>query len=138
MKHFTTPRKRRNPKPPSQSKAGQTHLILSGTRRLTADPDDEVITRDANIVTDRIRARRPGTSRVRHTRMTTQPQTIPETPGEITEAWLTEALRSTGVISGATVAAIERETLGEGAGFIGQLERLSLTYDGIADGAHAQ
>ena len=67
--------------------------------------------------------------------MTTTPQTIPETPGEITEAWLTEALRGRGVISGATVASIERETLGEGAGFIGQLARLRLTYDGIADGA---
>ena len=68
--------------------------------------------------------------------MTTTPLTIPETPAEITEEWLTQALRAGGVISDATaVISIERETLGEGAGFIGQIARLTLTYDGPAEGA---
>jgi hypothetical protein len=61
--------------------------------------------------------------------MTTGPATIPETPSEITEHWLTEALRLTNVISDATVTSIAREALGQGAGFIGQLARLTVTYD---------
>ena len=54
---------------------------------------------------------------------------IPSKPDEITSEWLTEALRSTGVItrSSATVAA--NEALAVGQGFAGQLARLAVSYD---------
>ena len=61
---------------------------------------------------------------------------IPTTLDELTAPWLTDALRSSGVIGvGTRVSAVSLETLGEGAGFIGQLARLTLTYDGPASGA---
>ena len=54
---------------------------------------------------------------------------FPTTIGEITPEWLTDALRSTDVISDATVTSVDTEILGEGAGFIGELARLTLDYD---------
>lgn len=58
---------------------------------------------------------------------------IPNRVEELTPEWLTEALRSGGVLgAGARVVSVEAERLGEGAGFIGQLFRLRLTYAGDA------
>ena len=49
---------------------------------------------------------------------------IPTTLDELTAPWLTDALRSSGVIGdGTSVSALSLETLGQGAGFIGQLAR---------------
>ena len=46
---------------------------------------------------------------------------IPRTLSEITPGWLTQALRTNRVIGEARVIEIEREPLGEGEGFLGQL-----------------
>lgn len=63
---------------------------------------------------------------------------IPNRVEELTPEWLTEALRSGGVLgAGARVVSVEAERLGEGAGFIGQLFRLRLTYEGDAGDAPA-
>jgi aminoglycoside/choline kinase family phosphotransferase len=55
--------------------------------------------------------------------------TIPAGPQDLTPEWLTDALRSGGVISGSKVTAIDKEIMGEGAGFMGQLARVKLQYD---------
>jgi hypothetical protein len=55
--------------------------------------------------------------------------TIPAGPDALTADWLTEALRSTGVLDGARVASFEARSIGEGSGFIGQLAQIALTYD---------
>jgi hypothetical protein len=68
--------------------------------------------------------------------MTTRLQ-IPESPADITPAWLTEALRAGGAIKDAAVASASYETLGEGAGFIGQIARFTLSYDRPNAGAPA-
>lgn len=60
---------------------------------------------------------------------------IPTGPDELTAEWLTDALRSTGTIREAAVAGFEREVLGEGEGFVGQLARVTLQYDRPEDGA---
>lgn len=55
----------------------------------------------------------------------------PTTMAGFTPAWLTDELRRNEVIGAATtVAAVEHETLGTGEGFMGELARLTLTYDG--------
>lgn len=54
---------------------------------------------------------------------------FPTSIGAITPAWLTDVLRSKNVIRDATVTSLEATILGEGAGFIGQLARLTLEYD---------
>jgi hypothetical protein len=65
-------------------------------------------------------------------------RTIPTTPANLTAAWLTEALRAGGVIPGdAAVASASYEVLGQGAGFIGQIARVTLTYDRPVAGAPA-
>lgn len=63
--------------------------------------------------------------------------TIPTSPAELTAAWLTEALRAGGVIGDATVTSATHEMLGQGAGFIGQLARVTPTYDRPVAGAPA-
>ncbi|MEX2225613.1 MAG: oxidoreductase family protein [Dehalococcoidia bacterium] len=60
---------------------------------------------------------------------------IPTTPAEITPAWLTEALRAGAIIGDACVTSVAHEVLGQGAGFIGQIARLTLTYDRPSEGA---
>ena len=62
---------------------------------------------------------------------------IPTSPADLTATWLTDALRAGGVIDDATVTSATHEVLGEGAGFIGQLARVSLTYDRAVEGAPA-
>ena len=54
---------------------------------------------------------------------------IPLHAGELTADWLTDSLRTGGVITDARVESFESETLGDGAGFIGDLARVTLTYD---------
>lgn len=56
--------------------------------------------------------------------------TIPTGVQRMTAAWLTDALRSTETIAPATsVSSFDHEIIGAGAGFIGQLARVSLTHD---------
>lgn len=56
---------------------------------------------------------------------------IPERLDDLTPAWLTDALRESGELTpGTTVTSAEREILGEGAGFLGDIARLSLSYAG--------
>jgi len=54
---------------------------------------------------------------------------FPTSIAEITPEWLTDALKSTDAIRDSTVTSLETTILGEGAGFIGQLARLTLEYD---------
>ncbi|HYM16595.1 MAG TPA: oxidoreductase family protein [Dehalococcoidia bacterium] len=68
--------------------------------------------------------------------MTTQLE-IPTTPAELTAAWLTAALRSGGVIGDGRVTSAAHEVLGQGAGFIGQVARVRLTYAGAPAAAPA-
>jgi hypothetical protein len=63
--------------------------------------------------------------------------TIPAGPEALTAEWLTEALRSTGVISSAAVMSFDTQIVGEGSGFIGQLARIALHYDRSEEGAPA-
>ncbi len=60
---------------------------------------------------------------------------IPRHAGELTAGWLTDALRKGRVITHARVESFASEALGEGAGFIGDLARVTLTYDAQEDGA---
>lgn len=61
---------------------------------------------------------------------------IPVSPDELTPDWLTDALRVSGALaSDRRVSAARFETLGVGAGFIGQLVRVHVTYDGDAGDA---
>ena len=60
---------------------------------------------------------------------------IPAGPQEITPDWLTQALRQTGTITDATVKSFDSETIGEGAGFMGQLAQVALHYEDSAAGA---
>ncbi len=61
---------------------------------------------------------------------------VPATTAEADASFLTEALRSSGVITSATsVAEVEHVTIGEGVGIVGQLARLQLRYDGPATAA---
>ena len=61
--------------------------------------------------------------------------TNPRSPEEMTPEWLTAALRSRGTIKDAAVTSARVEPIGEGAGFLGQLARLHLTYDRSEAGA---
>lgn len=63
---------------------------------------------------------------------------IPTTPDDLTAAWLTDALRAGGAIGAdVSVTSAVPQTLGEGAGFIGQIARVTLTYDRAGAGAPA-
>ena len=57
--------------------------------------------------------------------------TIPTSTSEITTEWMTETLRTGGAISPSTsVSGIERDPMGAGVGFMGEVGRLHLTYEG--------
>jgi hypothetical protein len=60
---------------------------------------------------------------------------IPTSPGALTAEWLTGALRSRGAIKDASVTSFDVKVIGEGAGFMGQLAKLTLTYDKAEPGA---
>ena len=53
---------------------------------------------------------------------------MPKTSEEITPEWLNEVLDDS-VTGGAQVSSIEKEIIGQGAGFLGELTRLTPTYD---------
>ena len=56
---------------------------------------------------------------------------IPEQLDDLTPAWITSALRESGVLTPATtVTSSERQILGEGEGFLGDIARLTLSYEG--------
>ena len=55
---------------------------------------------------------------------------IPERLDDLTPEWLTAALRAAGVLPAGEVTSVERETLGEGEGFLGDIARLRLRYAG--------
>lgn len=56
---------------------------------------------------------------------------IPKSTTEITTEWMTEHLRSGGSIDSSTrVRSIERDQMGAGIGFMGEVGRLRLTFDG--------
>jgi aminoglycoside/choline kinase family phosphotransferase len=54
---------------------------------------------------------------------------IPETPAALTPDWFTQALRLGGMLEEQRVVGVELQVLGEGVGFLGDLLRVSLTYD---------
>lgn len=54
---------------------------------------------------------------------------IPETPDALSADWLTQALHRGGILNGQRVVATRAEVIGEGVGFLGDLLRLSLSYD---------
>ena len=60
---------------------------------------------------------------------------IPATMSEVTTAWLTAALREGGVLKSSSVASESRETIGVGVGILGELARVTLTYDQDEAGA---
>ena len=61
---------------------------------------------------------------------------IPNGFDEVTPQWLTEALDAGGHLPpGARVTSVEGERIGEGVGFVGEIRRLSLAYDGEAGSA---
>lgn len=60
---------------------------------------------------------------------------IPSVPDDLKPEWLTQALRGGGAIRDATVTSVEKEVLGQGAGFMGQLARVRLSYDKDEPGA---
>ena len=58
-------------------------------------------------------------------------RSIPERLEDLTPGWLTTALREGGHLSPeGEVVSVERETLGEGEGFMGDIARLKLSYAG--------
>lgn len=61
--------------------------------------------------------------------------TLPATIADIDSNWLTRALAESGQLGATSVRAFDTQILGEGAGFIGQLARITLHYDG--DAPHA-
>ena len=60
---------------------------------------------------------------------------IPHTPEDITSEWLTDALRSSGIITTSSVTSVDAGDTAAGHGFTGQIARLSVTYDSHEDGA---
>src|SRR5213596_1547198 len=53
---------------------------------------------------------------------------LPVGPGELTAEWLSDAV-------GAHVRSFSTQVIGEGVGLLGQLARVSLEYEGRAEGA---
>jgi hypothetical protein len=62
---------------------------------------------------------------------------IPAGPQELTPDWLSAALRGSGAIREASVTEFKASIIGAGAGFMGQLAQVSLTYDRHEEGAPA-
>ncbi len=55
---------------------------------------------------------------------------FPISPEDVSAEWLTAALRDAGAVSQARVTSVAFERIGEGVGFVGQVARLTPTYDG--------
>ena len=60
---------------------------------------------------------------------------IPAGPDEVTSEWLTQSLRSAGMIARARIESFGWERIGQGQGFVGQLSRLRLEYETVEEGA---
>lgn len=59
---------------------------------------------------------------------------IPQAVADITPEWLTDALRDSGSIgAGATVTSVQPEPFEAGVGFVGEVARLNVAYDGALD-----
>ncbi|MCI0836714.1 MAG: aminoglycoside phosphotransferase, partial [Chloroflexi bacterium] len=54
---------------------------------------------------------------------------FPRTTGEITAEWLTNVLRASGAIRGASVKSFTVSNIGVGQGVVGDVSRLDLEYD---------
>lgn len=62
----------------------------------------------------------------------------PTTTSDITAGWLTEVLHESGTLpAGATVAAVDIDPAAAGVGFMGEVGKLNLTYDGDPGGSPA-
>ncbi len=59
---------------------------------------------------------------------------VPRDIGDVTPAWLTEALRTGGALGEASVTGFTFDPINEGKGFMSQVARLSLDYDGDSAG----
>ena len=59
---------------------------------------------------------------------------VPRDIGDVTPAWLTEALRTGGALGEASVTGFTSDPINEGKGFMSQVARLDLQYDGDAAG----
>ena len=62
---------------------------------------------------------------------------FPATVEAITPEWLTSALRAGGHLGHASVSSVQAEPVGQGVGILCRLYRLTLGYEGAADGAPA-
>ena len=60
---------------------------------------------------------------------------VPIDVHDVTPAWLTDALRASGSLGDASVASFTAELISEGKGFMSQVARLQLDYDGDAPGS---
>jgi hypothetical protein len=60
---------------------------------------------------------------------------LPAGPKQLTEGWLTSALRETDTIKEASVSGFDYEIIGEGVGVLGQLARIRVQYDRPEQGA---
>ena len=59
---------------------------------------------------------------------------LPSLPSGVNETWLTELLRSEGLLTAErSVTSVTREQVGDGTGMMSELSRLRVTYDGEAD-----
>ena len=61
-------------------------------------------------------------------------KTVPKEVGDITPGWLTQALNAGGESTSAPVTGFSAEAIVEGKGYMSQLYRLRLSYDGPAPG----
>lgn len=60
--------------------------------------------------------------------------TLPQFCSEITVDWLNDVLAGTEIVAGGPITGFEREVIGEGVGFVGELNRLSLQFDQPSSG----
>lgn len=60
---------------------------------------------------------------------------VPRDLSDVTPAWLTEALRAGGALGDACVTAFATDPINEGKGFMSQVARLRLDYEGDAPGS---
>ncbi|MDE2823412.1 MAG: hypothetical protein OXK79_07895, partial [Chloroflexota bacterium] len=60
---------------------------------------------------------------------------IPREPEDISTDWLTDALRSSSVITTSSVTSIDAGDTSAGHGFTGRIARLAVTYDSHEKGA---
>jgi hypothetical protein len=54
---------------------------------------------------------------------------MPESSADVSADWLTDKLRQSGAIDGAAVTSIQTQNIGEGIGIMGEVVRLTPTYD---------